>query len=81
MAILARTIGAAHSTAVVSFIPLIAACSEQPSFPATSVPSMTCSPPWAQTNEGLKTRRARRVPTWQLTLLPAPAPDPQLVVP
>ena len=39
MAIPARTIGAAHSSAVVSFIPLIAACSKQPSFPATSVVS------------------------------------------
>ena len=32
MAIPARTIGAAHSSAVVSFIPLIAACSKQPSW-------------------------------------------------
>ena len=61
MAIPARTIGAAHSSAVVSFIPLIAACSKQPSFPATSVVSQRdLLPAWAQTNEGLATRRARR---------------------
>ena len=78
MAIPARTIGAAHSSAVVSFIPLIAACSKQPSFPATSdVSQRDLLPAWAQTNEGLATRRACRVPTWlQPTLLPAPAPAP-----
>ncbi len=37
--------GDAQSSGPLSFISLIAACSKQPGFPATLVPSVTCSPP------------------------------------